>query len=353
MKIKIKGNEKILIIQYRPIGDVLLTTPVAEYLKKKYPNIKIDFLVFDKFYPILKNNPFINEVLRMKKVSKKGLLNFIKYVMYKIKIIQRVRNENYDIILDYIGLPSSAIICYLSGAKYTVGYKHLRIRNIFYNMKAQHDKKTKYTVSRKYDLLKPLGINANEPVINTKLYLSDEEKLFADDFFKTNGIGGQFNVLFSPGSPKIFRRWSVENYRDLGKMLINKYGAKILIQYGPGEKEYCERLKKSIGMESILLPKTTIMQMAAIIKNVSLGIFNCGGVKHIGIAVGTPSITIFGKSNPDNWHPPSIKWAEFLKGNYVEGDSNFGICPDDVVKKIDVLIKNGIVKYPGVKKEFI
>jgi ADP-heptose:LPS heptosyltransferase len=257
----IKGDEKILIIQFRPVGDILLTTPVAEYLKENFPGVKISFLVFEQFYPVLEHNPFIDEILEIKKISKKGLFNFFRYIFHKIEIISRVRKNRYDIVLDYIGLPSSAIISFFSGAKYKVGYGDIK-RGFLYNIKAGNLKFERYAVVKKYDLLAPFGIPQYKPLIKTRLYFSEEENKFADNFYKTNNLNNKFVVLFSPDSPKIYKRWRFENYRDLGKRLAGEYAAKILIQHGPGEKEYCEKLVREIGPSAILLPDTSILETA-------------------------------------------------------------------------------------------
>ncbi len=353
MKKIIEGNEKILIIQFQPVGDILLTTPIIEYLKTKFPDIKLSYMVYEHFYPMLQYNPFIDKIFQIKKVSKKGLYNFLRYIWYRIKIIKKVRKENYDIILDYIGLPSSAIISYFSGAKYRVGYGHHTGRGRLYNKRVYRSVVPKYTVIKRYDILVSLGIGKNgdgfDNFIRTvpilpKLYLSEKERQFAKDFFKIYNLNNKFTVLFSPDSPKEYKRWSIENYRELGKKLIKKYSAKILILYGPGEKEYCEELQQGIGFEAILLPSTGLLEAAAIIERVKLAVLNCGGIKHISIAVKTPSITIFGRTSSVNWHPPHLEWADFLQGDYIKDNSGFRIYPEDVLRKIDNFITKGLIR---------
>jgi ADP-heptose:LPS heptosyltransferase len=343
MEIKIKGNEKVLIIQYRPVGDILLTTPVARYLKTKFPGIKISFMIYEHFYPVLQHNPYIDDVVFLKKISKKGR-GFFKYLAHRIAQVRKVRKEKFDIILDYIGHPSAPILAFFSGAKYTVGYGHLTGRGKLYNLKAEHDDSPKYTVTRKYDLLKPLGIEEDEPYVDTELHFSDKEASFADEYFKNNNLDDKFNILFSPDSPKDFKKWKKENYISLGKELVKKYNARVLVLHGPGEKEYCHKIAESIGDKAVLLPDTSILEAAAIISKASLAVVNCGGMKHISIAVKTPSITLFGKTSHLAWHPPGLDWAGYIQGDYVNEDNSFGITVDDVVRKVDGFIHKGIVK---------
>ncbi|MFC2062175.1 glycosyltransferase family 9 protein [Elusimicrobiota bacterium] len=335
----IKGTEKILVIQFRPVGDVLLTTPVIEYLKKKFPEIEVSFLTYEHFYPVLQGNPFIDKVIKIKNVSKKGIINFLKYVVYRSSIIKAIRKEKFNIVMDYIGLPSSAIMTFLSGAQYRVGYGHHKGRGLLYNIKALRSTEV-YTVSKKYDLVRALGIDIDAPVIDAKIYLTDKDKEYAEELFERYGLNSKFTVLFSPDSPRQYKKWDIESYGELGRILAERFKASILLLHGPGEKEYCKKLGDIIGEAAILLPDTGLLQAAAIMEKVSVAVFNCGGMKHISVAVKTPSITIFSKTSPVVWHPPGLKWALYIKKEYTLGDGSFGATPEDVIKKIEELVNN-------------
>ena len=343
----IRENGRILVIQYRPIGDILLTSPIAEYLKTLYPQLKITFMIYKQYYPIIEHNPYIDDVILVDDIKIEDVSDFIDYMLSRVVLIKKLREDPYDIILDYIGNPSSAIMSFLSKAEYKVGYyKKSSPRTLLYNVKAEYDESDKYTILRKYDLLKPFNIGYQDRVLFSRVFLTQDELQFADDFFHTYNLSNKFTVILSPNSPREYKRWTRENYRDLAKILIDNYGARILILYGPGEREYCLTLHNQIGKGSMLLPDTTILQAAALIRNSSLAILNCSGVKHVSLAVGTPSITIFGKTKPENWHPQGVEWADYIKGEYIEGYNSFGIFPEQVMENIDDFIARGIVKLP-------
>jgi ADP-heptose:LPS heptosyltransferase len=346
MEKKINGSENLLIIQLKPLGDILLTTPVAEYLKTKFSGIRITFIVYEEYSGVLKNNPFIDEVVQMKDLPKRNPDELIDYILHRIEVIKDLRSRDFDIVIDYIGLPSTAIMSFFTQAPLRIAYKK-NIRSLLYNVRAKYDKTPKYTVSRKYDLLRPLGLDGETPVLKAKFHINEKELKFAGDYFENNKLYDSLTVLFSPDSPREYKRWAGENYRDLGRLLIERYKARILILYGMKERQYCEVIKKQIGRYAMLLPRTDIHQAAAFVKKADLAVLNCGGIKHISVAVGTPSITIFGKTSSRDWHPPDIEWADFIQGEYTEGQNSFGISPELVMEKIDDFIKRGIVKIPG------
>ena len=110
---------KILIIQPKKLGDVVLTTPIIEALYKHFneQNIlaKIDFLVEDPFQEILINNPFLDKIHILNK--KEGFFG-------KLKILSNVRKEKYDYIFDFFGNPTTCYITFFSKAKETYSFDY-------------------------------------------------------------------------------------------------------------------------------------------------------------------------------------------------------------------------------------
>ena len=63
---------RILVIQFRRIGDILVTTPVVGALREAYPEATIDFLTESMGEPALRGLPGLNEIIVLKKDSKSG-----------------------------------------------------------------------------------------------------------------------------------------------------------------------------------------------------------------------------------------------------------------------------------------
>ncbi|MBU1874166.1 hypothetical protein KJ688_10650, partial [bacterium] len=97
---------KILIIQYKPFGDVLLNTGYLPTLRNQFPNAQIDYLVQKPYKTVLEDNPNINKLLLMEKKKKKTF----SYFAERLRIIHLVRKERYDVIVDQLRGPGSAQI---------------------------------------------------------------------------------------------------------------------------------------------------------------------------------------------------------------------------------------------------
>ena len=109
---------KILLIQLRRLGDVLMTTPAIRQLHQALPDAEITFLTEAPSEQLLQYNPHLSEVwLLPKKMTWGESFNFLK----------QLRQMRFDCVLDFFGNPRSAFISRLSGAPTTVSYTHLTL----------------------------------------------------------------------------------------------------------------------------------------------------------------------------------------------------------------------------------
>ncbi len=107
-------NKKILIIQTAFLGDVVLSLPMVQALKKIVHECSIDYLCIPHTAQVLENNPYINKIIPYNKHNT-GLREFRK-------IISRIKNEKYDIVICPHRSYRSAVITHLSKAKVRIGF---------------------------------------------------------------------------------------------------------------------------------------------------------------------------------------------------------------------------------------
>jgi len=102
--------KKILIIQNKRIGDVLIASVIANNFKRKYPDSEVHFMAYDFTLGVIQHNPNIDKIISINEKELKKLPNLMK-------LIRQVRKENYDIIFDPDSKKQSRLICKFSGAK--------------------------------------------------------------------------------------------------------------------------------------------------------------------------------------------------------------------------------------------
>lgn len=318
---------KILVIQFRPAGDVLLLTPVVELLKEKIPDAEIYFLVNEKESRLIEHFPLIDRIIPVKSVPRRGL-NFPRYIAATVRLMRKVRRERFDIVIDFIGNPRSAQITFLSRAKMRIG-RRVGLRSLAYNRRITRIPERMNTVLKRINHLTPLGIeSAYRP---PRLYLSDQDKKFASDYIGSlQGDDSRPLVFLAPNSPRPARRWKAESFVTVGKRLIEEYGAKVLLAWGPGEEEYTERIRTGIGNDAEMIPLTNLTEMAAIISHADLMITNCSGTKHIANALGVRTIAVYGPTDPLVWNDPDWERNPALIADIPCIQCERRVCPLDV-----------------------
>jgi heptosyltransferase III len=305
MQIEKKSNPKILLVQFRPAGDVLLLTPVVKALKIKWPDCHVSFMVNEKESILVKDYELIDDLMKLKKQPKNGIANYYKYLKENLSIIRSIRKNKFDIIIDFIGNPKSALFTFLSGSPVRIG-RNLRGRSYAYNRKIEIHDKNINTVLRRLRHLQPLGLNSG--FISPVLTINAMDFSFAKTYIKSLKINTDRPIVFlAPNSPRRSRRWKAEYFISTGKVLREKYNSKILLAWGPGEEEHTKAILNGIGNDAEMIPKTSLTEMAAIFSKGHLMIANDGGPKHLANAVGVRTITIYGPTNPYVWNDIDMK----------------------------------------------
>lgn len=292
VKLKRQSPRCILLIQLRALGDVILTTPALRVLKKRFPQAAIDFLANPGPAEALEGNPNLTDIIvyPYKANDVLGLIKFC-FILYRNK---------YDIVIDFLGTPATALMAFFSRAPLRVGY-NLRYRRAAYTHVEQNYRGNVYNTLTKFSLLKPLGIFEEE--IQTEIFIPRQAQDWADRLFKENGWTDRNVVAAAPFARRPARRWLPERFAQVDQWL-QENGHPVILLWGPGERDYVEAVSRRIDPPAMLSPPTTLMQLAAILKRCRLLICNCGGTKHIAVAVGTPTLTIHGPTNPRVWTPP-------------------------------------------------
>lgn len=276
---------KILVIKLRAIGDVLLSTVVLKSLKTAFPSTQIDFLTEKPSREVVEGNPNVNSVLVFEGKKDNGL-----------SLIWKVRKRKYDLVLDLFGNPRSALVTYFSGAKYRVGYR-FKWRQYCYNIVVKPRGGEVHNTEFNLDALRAIGISISDCSIHFPLVREAES--FAEEFFSKEKLQDKFVVALNAGGGWYTKRWRPSQFAKLGDKIANEFDAQILLTWGPGEKEDAEQIRSMMSHRAILIPSCSLKQLGAIIHRCSAFITNDSGPMHIAAAVGTPTVAIFGPTNPD------------------------------------------------------
>lgn len=308
---------KVLIIQLRQLGDILLTTPVIRAIKNKYPHAEISFLSHPMGKLILTGNKDLNEHLIYPTEGKWQQLQFML----------SLRAKKFDLVFDFMGNPRSALLTRVTGAPQR--YSFASPRSWAYTGVVPRESGFDYIVREKFRILAQAGITDND----VRLVLPwDESHLKPwSEFLSTTPQLNESNaprVVLSPTHRRLNRRWSNDLWIQLADHLAREWQASVIWLWGPGEKEEVMQLQNACKETTFLAPSTSFRELAALVAQCELFIGNSNGPSHVAVAVNTPSLQLHGPTDAPSWSPSTMRHQTLAKSSMAE------ISLDDVLAKL-------------------
>ncbi len=281
--------QRIAVVKLSAMGDIIHAMIALQFIKKKYPNIIIDWFVEDGFSEILQYNPHINAIYRvhLKKVKSKK-----SEIFSQIACIKEYAKNNYDLIIDAQGLVKSALVAKLLG-KNIAGFSKNSIRekfaSFFYKIKVDIAYDKNAIIRNAKVLSSPLGFEITNEDIDTKepfLFFKNENPVI-DEYLQKN----KKNIIFVIGASWISKMYS----KDKFVKIINALDENALVVWG-NEFERTVATYIAAHSKARVLPKLDLNTLKALISKADLVIGNDTGPTHAAWALNVPSITIFGNT---------------------------------------------------------
>jgi ADP-heptose:LPS heptosyltransferase len=152
-------------------------------------------------------------------------------------------------------------------------------------------------VEQLVELLRPLGVTTTERHFPIPLTEADEH--FAARVWRELGFTADVPVVvLNPGAAWDAKRWGALNFARLNDALIRRYQVRTLLTWGPGEEPLVQRVVQAMAYTPAIAPATTLMQLAALVSRCTVFVGGDTGPLHLAAAVGTPTVALFGPSNP-------------------------------------------------------
>ena len=287
---------KFLFVRQDRIGDVLISTPLFEVLKKKYPQAVLDVLLSSNNHFVLANDP----IIRKRWVYDKGILS-------SWRLLRAVRKERYDFVIDLMDNPSatSTLICLFARARWTVGLEkdNAYVYDIVVPLLSRKDS---HIVDRIARLLTPFGIDPSRSKLHVRYTISDDASQFGRHVFERSGIKSRKAIGINISAGHEVRFWGIENFRILIGLLRIKYPTDaIVVLSKPAHRSYAEQIAD--GFESVYIPPPThsFDEFAALVSRLGLLITPDTSAVHLAAAFGIPSVVMYVQSDKDLriWDP--------------------------------------------------
>lgn len=285
---------KILVIQQKMIGDVLVSSVICNNLKLMYPDAQIEYLIYPFTKPVVENNPNIDAVILFEEKYRKSKIALFQFLL-------TIKKRKYDIVIDAYGKLESNLVVFFSGAKTKIGFHKKHTAFLYTKTIAEITKASSnagIAIDNRLNLIETLS-----PKITLeskpKIYLTPEEIENGRKILQQNNIDFSKKTymigVLGSGATKTYPSVYMASLLDL---IVVKTNATLLFNYIPSQKKEAKAIydlckketQKNIAIE--LIPRS-IREFLSITSHCNALIGNEGGAVNMAKAIGKPTFTIF------------------------------------------------------------
>jgi lipopolysaccharide heptosyltransferase I len=297
--VRSQSYERILIVKLSAIGDIIHTLPAVAALRQAYPKAWLAWIAENAGANLLRGNPDIDELIGVD--TRAWRANWWVGVRHLWYVTRHLRRAGFDLCIDFQGLLKSTLFTVLSGAPARLGFPRQRCREplsaMLTNLHGPLVDPHLHVVEQLMALLQPLGITSAER--RFAIPMSDADAHFAVRVWRESGLTAQVPVVvLNPGAAWETKRWGELNFARLNDALIRRYQVRTLLTWGPGEEALIQRVVRATTYTPAIAPATTLLQLAALLSRGTVFVGGDTGPLHLAAAVGTPTVALFGPSNP-------------------------------------------------------
>ncbi|MCP4571989.1 MAG: glycosyltransferase family 9 protein [bacterium] len=314
---------RILVTRLRYLGDVVLSTVVADLLKRGDPQVEIGFLCEAAYAPVLADHPAIDRVhvlgtTRRGDDAKARTKSVPGVGRSTLGLIRELHRTRYDLAVDLFFNPRSAWLLRLAGLPLRVGgtvggrrrlYTHSILRETVADPQDVLGRMAPGTLGDHVCRLAPLVHGADErpflewlsaPMNASTVQPCTVAPPLMDAgraALEMIGIEPEADwLLTAPGATWPAKAWPQEHWRTLLARIARSTGMPVAVLVPPGAPEPWSRLPGALAP----LPLSEALGLAGQARAL---VTVDGGVMHAAVAMGTPTVALFGPTDPAIWFP--------------------------------------------------
>jgi heptosyltransferase-2 len=306
--------KKILVFALPGIGDTLLFTPALHALRKGLPSAEIAvFVMYRGGFEALEHNPDIDRLIFWE-FFEKGFWRSLFFLL-------RLRRERFDASI--LSFPSNRIhynvTSFLVGARLRIvhRYRNQSIRNLYFlNNRTVKENGEIHNVEENYRLLQFLGIQGERNLNGLHFTLEHKDKSFADEYLKSFDKGKILVGMhaWSTELKEMWRKcWDSRHFARLIDSLHSDGKYQVLLFEGPHDRNTNKRILNESKNPPFVVQGISLRETAAIISKCHIFVTNDSGLMHVAAAVNTPTVAIFGPTNPRRLHPFKVEHVNVRK----------------------------------------
>jgi len=285
--------DNVLVIRFGSLGDVVLTLPVLAALRRQAPDARISVAVKEEFASLFDGRPEGVSVRPFQRSGRhRGLRGLRRYA-------RELTRDGFGLIVDLHASVRSRLLTRLVDAPRVlrVSSRHLRRRALVRFRKPLLGYPG-HLVDR---YLEVLGDRTDAPVDRRpRLPVSEDGRAQLDAQLAATGVRREDPlVVVAPGAGRAAKRWPADRYAAVAGRLAVEQSMTVISTGAEGEADLVRQVVEQTGYRRVhAFVSSSLSQQAALLARASRLITNDSGLMHLGVAVGTPVLALFGPTAP-------------------------------------------------------
>lgn len=313
-------HRRILLIRRKALGDALVCLPAVTAVAEAWPRAHIDLVIDRPLAGLFRELAGNVNVLDYPQVAGESWYPWL-------------RRQHYDLVVDWLGSPRTALWTALSGARVRVGYD-LPGRRWAYNLRVPRNRSGDHGLrgfagEAFLDPLRALGLEPlpwvagqglRRPMIaepedtGFRRWLQDWETRPAE-----RGV-----VVLVMSATWSAKAWPARHVAGLW-LELSAAGVRAVLAPGPGDAPLVGELATLLPAEAFA-PPSSLAEMAALLRRADLFVGTDNGLRHLATLLGLPTVTVFGPTDPAGWNPPGPRHVSVRTGEACS-PCDLTICP--------------------------
>lgn len=311
---------KILIIRRDNIGDLVLTTPLFEAIRRRYPDAYLAALVNSYNAPAIEGNPHLDAIFLYTKGKHTAGQSVIAAHLRRAALLWKLRALSFDyVILPNGGFAARALrLARLLAPRHIIGFTGNPPESSAIDLPISHDGGgLLHETEDIFRLLSPLGIAGSIPPL-TIFANADRVSAVNRSIPESIVVGKGPLIALHLSARKEKQRWPLERFGELARELHKRFNARFLLFWSPGDEnnpfhpgddgKAARLLAALTDLPIVGVPTQSLADLIAGLSLADYCVLSDGGAMHVAAGLGKPMVCFFGNSSAERWHPWGVPY---------------------------------------------
>ncbi|BEU88353.1 lipopolysaccharide heptosyltransferase I [Selenomonas sp. TAMA-11512] len=292
--------QNFIVVKLSAIGDVIHALPVSYAIKETFPTSHLTWVVEPPAYPLLEENPYIDDLIVFPKKDFKSFQGFMtNYLPFR----RRIRQRRYDASLDLQGLFKSASIIAQAGAREKYGTSNMREGSNLLSRPVRGAHAGGHIVERYLDVARAIGCQVEE--VSFPITIPDEARARVETLLRAQAVPeSRPYAVLAIGANWPNKRWPTNYYSALSDWLFGEGIIPILAGGGALDDNLAASIAATAQIPPVsLVGRTSLIELAALIDRAALVIGGDTGPVHMAAGLRRKTIMLLGPTDANRNGP--------------------------------------------------